>query len=293
VGVVAPSGAVDAERLTVGVGVLEGLGFRVVVGERVLARRGYLAGSDDDRRSDLQRMLDDPGIHAVFCARGGYGSQRVVPGLDLAALQRAPKPVVGYSDATALLSALVEGGVGAVHGPMVATDVARGLLPRSLEHLQRLLTDPDYLWDVEAPLTIRPGTARGPLLGGCLSVLVTLLGTPWAPRLDGAILFLEDVHEWPYRLDRLLTQLRQAGGFDRVAGVVFGTMAACRAQDGLDALAVVRDLFADAPFPVAFGLPAGHDPAELDVENVALPLGRLVELDADAGRLRALEAAVA
>lgn len=289
----APSGAVDAERLAVGVGVLEGLGFRVVVGERVLARRGYLAGSDDDRRGDLQRMLDDAGIHAIFCARGGYGSQRVVPGLDLDGFRRAPKPVVGYSDATALLSALVEAGVGAVHGPMVSTDVARGLLPRSLQHLHRLLTDPDYRWEVEAPVTIRPGTARGPLLGGCLSVLVTLLGTPWAPRLDGAVLFLEDVHEWPYRVDRLLTQLRQSGGLDRVAGVVFGTMAACRAQDGLDALAVVRDAFAEAGCPVAFGLPAGHDPAEVDVENVALPLGCLVELDADAGRLRALEAAVA
>lgn len=292
-GVVAPSGAVDAERLAAGVGVLEGLGFRVVVGDRALARRGYLAGSDDDRRGDLQRMLDDGGIGAVFCARGGYGSQRVVPGLDLTALRRTPKPVVGYSDATALLSAVLEAGVGAVHGPMVAADVARGLLPRSLDHLHRLLTDPGYRWEVEAPITIRPGTARGPLTGGCLSVLVTLLGTPWAPSFDGAVLFLEDVHEWPYRLDRLLTQLRQAGAFDRVAGVVFGTMAACRAQDGLDALAVVRDAFADAPFPVAFGLPAGHDPAEVDVENVALPLGALVELDAAAGRLRALEAAVA
>ncbi|MCW5889626.1 MAG: LD-carboxypeptidase [bacterium] len=283
----------DAERLAVGVGVLEGLGFRVVVGERVLARRGYLAGSDDDRRSDLQRMLDDEGIHAVFCARGGYGSQRVVPGLDLETLVRAPKPVVGYSDATALLSALVEAGVGAVHGPMISTDVARGLLPRSLQHLHRLLTEPDYRWEMEAPVTIRPGTARGPLLGGCLSVLVTLLGTPWTPRFDGAVLFLEDVHEWPYRLDRLLTQLRQAGSFDRIAGVVFGSMAACRAQDGLDALAVARDAFTGAHFPVAFGLPAGHDPAESDVENLALPLGTLVELDADAGRLRALEGAVA
>lgn len=292
VGVVAPSGVVQESRLRAGIGVLETLGLRVVVGDSVLARRAYLAGSDAERRADLQRMLDDPGIHAVFCARGGFGSQRLVPSLDLSGVRRAPKPLIGYSDATALLAALAGAGVVGIHGPMVAADMARGLTARSLGHLERLLCDPGYRWEAEAPVVVRPGRARGRLAGGCLSVLVTLLGTPWAPDLDGSVVFLEDVHEWPYRLDRLLTQLRQSGSLDRVAGVVLSTMEACRTLDGVCAVDVVRDAFADAPYPVALGLPAGHAVADTDVENLALSFGVQVELDADAGRLAALEPAV-
>jgi len=292
VGVVAPSGVVVEARLKAGIGVLEQLGLRVVVGDSVLARRAYLAGSDVERRTDLQGMLDDPAIRAVFCARGGFGSQRLVPSLDLSAVRRSPKPVIGYSDATALLTALAGAGLVGFHGPMVAADMARGLSANSLAHMDRLLGDPEYRWEAPAPVAIRPGRARGRLAGGCLSVIVTLLGTPWAPHLDGAVVFLEDVHEWPYRLDRLLTQLRQSGSLDRAAGVVFGTMEACRSLDGTCALDVVRDAFADAPYPVALGLPAGHAVAETDVENLALPFGVEVELDADAGRVVALSPAV-
>jgi muramoyltetrapeptide carboxypeptidase len=293
VGVVAPSGVVEESRLRIGVAVLEEFGFRVVVGDSVRARSAYLAGPDAVRTRDLQCMLDDPGIHGVFCARGGFGCQRVVPSLDLSAMRSAPKPVVGYSDATALLAALVGSGVVGIHGPMVAADMARGLSARSRSHLGHLLTDPGYRWQAEAPVIIRSGRARGRLSGGCLSVLVSTLGTPWAPDLDGTIVFLEDVHEWPYRLDRLLTQLRQSGRLDRAAGVVFGTMEACRSLDGVSAVDVVREAFGDAPYPVALGLPAGHANADSNVENLALPLGAEVELDADAGRLVALEAAVA
>jgi muramoyltetrapeptide carboxypeptidase len=258
----------------------------------VLSRRAYLAGSDAERSADLQRMLDDPAVAAVFCARGGFGAQRVVPLLDLTPLRRRPKPVVGYSDATAILSALAGAGVVGIHGPMVAADMTRGLSARSIAHLERLLTDPAYRWELEVPVCLRPGRARGRLAGGCLSVLVTTLGTPWAPDFDGAVVFLEDVHEWPYRLDRLLTHLRQSGCLDRAAGVVFGTLEACRPLDGVSPVDVVADLFADAPYPVALGLPAGHTNAETNVHNLALPLGVEVELDAEAGRLVAAEAAV-
>jgi muramoyltetrapeptide carboxypeptidase len=292
VGVVAPSGVVVESRLRAGIGVLEGLGLHVVTGDAVLARRAYLAGSDAERRADLQRMLDDPDIRGVFCARGGFGSQRLVPSLELSGFCRDPKPVVGYSDATALLAVLGRAGAVTIHGPMVAADMARGLSARSLTHLGRVLTDPSYRWEAEAPVAIRPGRARGRLAGGCLSVLVTLLGTPWAPDLGGTIVFLEDVHEWPYRLDRLLTQLRQSGSLDAVAGLVFSTMEACRTLDGVCAADVVHDAFADAPYPVALGLPAGHTTADTQVENLALPFGVEVELDTRDGRLVALEPAV-
>src|SRR5262245_64016372 len=167
-------------------------------------------------------MLDDPTIRAVFCARGGYGAQRIVPTLDLAAVRRQPKPVVGYSDATVLMAALVRAGVVGIHGPMVAVDLARGLSPRSLAHLERVLSDPSYLWEVEVPLAIRPGRATGRLLGGTLSVLATTLGTPYAPDLEGAVLFLEDVHEWTYRMDYLLTQPPPSRKTDRVAVAAVG-----------------------------------------------------------------------
>src|SRR5690242_6766233 len=168
VGVIAPSGAVDEERLARGVAVLESWGMRVEIGRAVLERRAYLAGDDAARRADLERMLDDRRIRAVFCARGGYGSQRLLPDIDLRRLADDPKPVVGYSDTTALLGAIVGAGVVAIHGPMVADDVARGLTARSAEQLRAVLADPAWRWEVEAPETVRPGRATGPLVGGCL-----------------------------------------------------------------------------------------------------------------------------
>jgi muramoyltetrapeptide carboxypeptidase len=231
-------------------------------------------------------------VRAIFCARGGYGSQRLLPRLDLARLARQPKPIIGYSDATALLGAAVEVGVLAVHGPMVADDMARGLSERSATHLQTLLTDPAWRWEAEAPITLRPGKATGRLVGGCLAVLAAALGTPWAPDTAGTILFLEDVAERPYRLDRLLTQLRQAGKLERVAGLVFGTMAACPPVDGVGPLDVVRACVGDLPCPIAFGLPSGHAPGGARAENLALPFGVEVALDTERGRLTGLEAAV-
>ena len=292
VGVIAPAGAVDGERLSAGVAVLEGWGLRVQVGSAVLKRQAYLAGSDEERLVDLVQMIDDARVRAIFCARGGYGSQRLLPRLDLGRLARQPKPIIGYSDATALLGAAVEAGVLAVHGPMVADDMARGLSERSATHLQTLLTDPAWRWEAEAPITLRPGKATGRLVGGCLAVLAAALGTPWAPDTDGAVLFLEDVAERPYRLDRLLTQLRQAGKLERVAGLVFGTMAACPPVDGVGPLDVVRACVGDLPCPIAFGLPSGHAPGGARAENLALPFGVEVALDTERGRLTALEAAV-
>jgi muramoyltetrapeptide carboxypeptidase len=175
---------------------------------------------------------------------------------------------------------------------MVADDLARGVTTRTAERLWALLSDAGYCWEAEVPEPVRPGRATGPLIGGCLSVLTTTLGTPYAPDTAGAILFLEDVHEFPYRLDRLLTQLKQSGKLDRVAGVVLGTFAACREMNGHQPLDVVRDFFADAPYPVGLGLPAGHDPAPVAKENLALPFGVPVAFDAERGRLTALEPAV-
>jgi muramoyltetrapeptide carboxypeptidase len=290
--VVAPSGAVDAVRLARGVAALEGMGFRVRLGGAVEARYGYLAGSDETRLADLQVMLDDPTVRAVFCARGGYGSQRIVPHLDWTGLRRVPKPVVGYSDATALLAAVLRATGTAIHGPMVADDLARGLAAPARERLMRLLGDPDYLWRDEVPICVRPGTGEGRLVGGCLSVLAATLGTVHAPDTRGAVLFLEDVNEHAYRLDRLLLQFRQSGLLDGVAGVVFGTLDGCTPHDDVTPLDVVRDHFAESPYPVACGVKAGHSASATEVTNMALPFGVRVQLDATRGQLAALEPAV-
>lgn len=292
-GVVAPAGVVDETRLQVGVEAVRGLGVEVRLGASVRARAGYLAGDDAARLADLATMLGDPSVKAVFCARGGYGSQRIVSRLAPDALARGCKILMGYSDITALLTATLAAGVVSVHGPMVADDFARGLAAPARTHLERLLFDPGYLWRHDVPDALRPGVARGRLVGGCLTVLATTLGTPWAIETRGAILFLEDVHERAYRLDRLLLQLRQAGKLDDVAGVVLGTFEACGSFDGVSPLDVLRDHFRDAPYPVGFGLAAGHLLAERDVPNWALPLGVEVELDTRRGELRALEGAVA
>ncbi|HWP66440.1 MAG TPA: LD-carboxypeptidase [Candidatus Limnocylindria bacterium] len=289
----APSGAVDAGRLARGVAVLESWGLRVRLGRAIGERCGYLAGPDERRLADLQAMLDDPDVRAVFCARGGYGSQRIVPSVDWSGLVRSPKLIIGYSDATVLLAAALRAIGTAVHGPMVADDLARGLAAPAVERLRRLLMEPDYRWHDDVPVCVRPGCAEGRLVGGCLSVVAATLGTPHALDARGAILFLEDVNEHAYRLDRLLLQIRQSGLLDGVAGVVFGTFETCAAHDGVTPLDVVRDHFADARVPVAYGLAAGHSPAPSEVVNMALPLGIRVRLDATGGRLAALEAAVA
>jgi muramoyltetrapeptide carboxypeptidase len=284
---------VDPALLARGIAALEAMGFRVRVGRAVGERCGYLAGSDTARLADLQAMLDDPSVRAIFCARGGYGSQRLVPHVDWSGMRRTPKVVVGYSDATALLLAALRVVGTAVHGPMVADDLARGLTSAASEHLRRLLGDPEYRWRDAAAVCVRPGRAEGRLVGGCLSVLAATLGTAHAPDTRDAVLFLEDVNEPAYRLDRLLLQLRQCGALDAVAGVVFGRLEGCGAHDGVTPLDVVRDHFAESPYPVAFGMAAGHSAAASEVTNMALPLGVRVALDATQGHVIACESAVA
>jgi len=214
-----------------------------------------------------------------------------VPLLDLARVAEQPKAIVGYSDATSLLNAAVAAGMVAVHGPMVAADVARGLTARSIEWLHRLLTDAAWLWEAEVPETIRPGTATGPLIGGCLSVARgDARHRPGPPTRPGRSCSSRTSASGRFRLDRLLTHLRQAGKLDGVAGVVFGTMATCPVVDDVGARDVIRACFADAPYPVGFGLPAGHHPMDAgEAENLALPLGIRVTLDTERGQLRALE----
>lgn len=283
VAVVAPAAAVERERLERGVEALAALGYRVKVSARALDRHGILAGTDRERAAELELYFRDPEVKAIFAARGGYGCGRLLPLLDFAELARRPKIFLGFSDETFLLNALVERGpLVCFHGPMVAMDFARGLSRRSLDHLCRLLAGEVDALELPGRESLHPGVAEGELIGGCLSVVVAMLGTPYAPSFEGKLLFLEDTGEKPYRIDRMLVQLRQAGALERVAGVVFGGMRG--ADDGEDERRLMRDFITEQTAglgcPVLAGIEAGHG-----TENFTIPLGVRARLDATAGRL--------
>ncbi len=290
IGVVAPAAAVDREYLERGVGTLSAMGFRVKVSRHVLDRAGILAGSDRDRAGEVAAFFRDPEVRAIFGARGGYGCGRLLPLIDFATITRTPKIFLGFSDATFLLNALVDrSAIACFHGPMVAMDFARGLTPRSRDHLMRLLSGDAEGCELEAREVVHKGVAEGQLIGGCLSVVVASLGTPWAPNFDGRILFLEDIGEKAYRIDRMLVQLRQAGALERVAGVVFGAIRPVEGSEQERALIAefIADQTAGLGCPVLFGIEAGHG-----TENLTLPFGVCVRLDGGSRRLIISEAAV-
>lgn len=266
------------------------MGYRVKVSQHALDRAGILAGSDRDRAFEVNAFFADDEVKAIFGARGGYGCGRLLRLIDFAAIARHPKIFLGFSDATFILNALVDKSATiAFHGPMVAIDFARGLTERARSHLERLLTVSVGGFELEAREVIRPGTAEGELIGGCLSVVVAMLGTPWAPIFDGRVLFLEDTGEKAYRIDRMLVHLRQAGALDRVAGIIFG---AVRPFDGSDAereriAEFIGETTAGLECPVLNGIEAGHG-----TENLTLPFGVRVKLDGAHGRVIFTEAAV-
>jgi muramoyltetrapeptide carboxypeptidase len=290
VAVVASAAAIERAHLERGVNVLTSMGFRVKVSERVLARAGILAGDDRDRASELQEYFADPEVKAIFSARGGYGCGRLLPILDFKAMAATPKIFVGFSDATFLLNALVDfSGIVSFHGPMVAMDFAKGLSPRSFEHLQGLLNGKIDSFELDARETLHPGSAQGEVIGGCLSVVVAMIGTPYEPRFDGRILFLEDTGEKAYRIDRMLVQLRQSGALGRVAGIVFG---AIRAIDGNEQETQLIARFAAEQTaglgcPVLYGIEAGHG-----TENFTIPFGVVARIDSAARRIIFTEPAV-
>jgi muramoyltetrapeptide carboxypeptidase len=271
IGVCAPSGPVERERLALGVAALERLGFRVRVPDGLLARTGFTAGSAARRQAELAELLLDDAVRAVVCARGGAGAIELLPGVD-ETLQRltTPKPIVGYSDITFLHLAAARLGFVSFLGPMVARGLDGAFDEASFLHALTGEGAP-YSAPMGALRVLRAGAAEGLLLGGCLSIVAAAAGTRWALRPTvPTILLLEDVSEPPYRIHRMLYQLRLSGAFENVVGVVFGEMAGCQDPGGTVMLeTVLRDALADMEVPLAIGLPAGHT----TLPAVTLPLG--------------------
>lgn len=281
IAIVSPSSPVDPELLGLGVARLAER-YTPVLDNHVYESQRYLAGADGVRAAALAGALRDPDIRAIFCARGGSGAGRLLPLLDLTA--QPPKLVVGCSDVTVLHAALQSHGRSSVHGPVVtqAADQPQLVLDRLFQLLEGGLPPP-----LTGATPLVGGTAEGPLLGGNLASLATLLGTGWLPDTRGAVLLLEDDGEQPYRLDRLWTHLRNAGVFAGLAGIALGGFTNCeRPGANFSVRDVLRTLAEETRLPCAVGFPVGHGPT-----NMPLSLGTRVRLDADAGSLTPLEAA--
>ncbi|HSD67855.1 MAG TPA: LD-carboxypeptidase [Vicinamibacteria bacterium] len=287
VGVVAPAGPVDEERLKLGVAELESLGFAVRVADGVLEREGFTAGTVENRLEQLHGFFADGAVAAIACARGGAGTIHLLPRLDLELLRENPKPVLGYSDVT-LLHLVMEGlGIASLHGPMVARELADGDAAYDRASLWHALTGEGEPYETgpDDLMALAEGTAEGVLRGGCLSLLAAAAGTPWAPRgRDETILFLEDVDEKPYRIDRMLRQLRASGALEGVNGIVFGDMKGCAPAFAEDYRleTVLLEALEGLEVPIALGLSSGHTPHP----NVTLPLGARARLECVNGEAR-------
>jgi muramoyltetrapeptide carboxypeptidase len=283
VALVAPSGPLrDEADLDRAIANTRALGWEPVAGAHVLERDGYLAGTDDARRADLNRFIADDSIDGIWCIRGGYGAMRLLNGLDYTAWRDHPKTLIGYSDITALHAAIgPRADLVTFHGQTARaelTEFTRASLIAAVGEDRRAvsLTAPDA--DV-----LHGGAARGRLAGGNLAVLSALVGTPFAPSLDDAILVLEDVNESVYRLDRMFTQLRLSGALDRVAGIAFGHFSEIpddqhRDDRALDDL--LREIAYRCAVPCIAKIPVGHV-----ADQWTIPLGRSAVLDADARTL--------
>jgi muramoyltetrapeptide carboxypeptidase len=288
IGVLAPAGCVDRNALLKGVAVIENRGFQVEFPPTIFESKGYLAGEERSRADDFIKFFERDDIHAIFCARGGFGSAQLLPYLIGANFFPAAKIFAGYSDITTLLNWLNrEFGMVTFHAPMVAMELAHGLNGRSEEALWKLLTGDNTAWPVRLGEAIRPGKAEGQMMGGCLSVVVTTLGTPYEIETDGKLLFLEDVGERPYRIERMLTHLKLAGKLDHLAGLVFGDFTDCEGEGPRKVLQIIGEMFAQAPYPVITGMPAGHGS-----EHITLPFGVRMILDADHRSLSLIESPV-
>jgi muramoyltetrapeptide carboxypeptidase len=275
--VVAPSSPFDGARFDRGLALLQAR-YRAHLADALFERSGFLAGSDAQRLHGLQSALADPQAQAIVAARGGYGASRLLPELSLEAVRRANKWLVGFSDVTALHALWTRAGVCSIHGPMVCSlweakpeiqaqwfALLEGQPPRPLSGLRAL----------------RGGRAAGKLFAGNLTVLAALAGTPYMVDLDGAVLLLEDVAERPYRLDRMLTTLLQAGALRGVRALVLGQFTDCEfGPDGVSAYQVLEERLGALGVPMLGDAPVGHVP-----DNVPLLLGAQVEIDADAGVL--------
>ena len=285
IGIIAPAGPVLRSELQNGIQLLESFGHEVVLSSHLFDKQGYLAGEDNARLEDIHTMFTDNSVKAVICARGGYGTLRILDRINYDILRENPKIFVGYSDITALLLALYrKTGLLTFHGP-----VLRELTQKSIGNLESFLNlvSSDRLLDMELAggRSLKPGKATGTLMGGNLSLICHLLGSPYMPSMRGAVLFIEEKGEDLYRVDRLLTHLRLSGVLEETVGLIAGTFEGCGERVEIDRL--LTDAVSDLDIPVLTGLPVGHG-----LINITLPIGLPATIDSETMTLKIQESCV-
>lgn len=296
IAIAAPAGVAEEVPVRAFAALMEKQGFKVRIPEGMLGRRDrHLGGTDAQRADELNALIRDPAVRAIFPARGGYGLTRIIDRIDYKALAADPKIITGYSDLTALhLAVARKARVVTFHSPLPMHSLHKGETePHAFAYrsFRRMILAPSGglgagIVEVppsgDKPEALVAGKARGRLLGGNLSLVAATIGTPYAIEPEGAILLLEDVNEAPYRVDRMLSQLRLAGVLDKVSGVVLGSFTTKEPDEPAKIDTILREYFGGLKVPVIIGFPAGHAPA-----NATLPHGGLVEIDG--GSLRILE----
>ena len=278
VGIVSPAGPFDPKKFNKGKTVLETMGFRLCYDEKIFQKNGFLAGTDTQRAEQVNRLFADPSVQAIICARGGYGSMRILPLLDFKAIQTHPKIFLGFSDISALLAVLNERcGMVTFHGPMVTTLATA--TEKTIRGMKTALTsDGPFELIPNDEKVIKPGVCSGVLAGGNLTTLCHLVGTPYHSNFKGKILFLEDVGEMTYRIDRMLTQMKLAGCFDGVAGLILGAFEKCGQLKEI--IEIFDNIFHDMDIPIMAGFGIGHGKT-----NLTVPIGRDATLDTEKKRL--------
>ena len=284
IGIVAPASPFDIDKFVKGVNLLKSLGFCVRYSEELFQKNGYLAGSDFHRASLLNCLFADKSIKAIFCARGGFGSLRILSLLDYASIKKNPKIFMGYSDVTAILSAITQqASLVTFHGPMVAD--LYNANKKTIESIGSALSSCQPIEVLsEKGVVIKSGSATGIVSGGNLATLCHLTGTPFEPDLDGGILFIEEIGEAPYRIDRMLTHMKLAGCFDKLAGLALGSFKECGSLD--EVYGIVENIFRDTEIPILAGFDTGHGGV-----NIVLPVGLNATLNTSNLKIRFHESA--
>ncbi|YAF98410.1 MAG: LD-carboxypeptidase [Nodularia sp. CChRGM 3473] len=288
VGLIAPAGVVNAEDIAAAKKTITELGLKVKVGAHILDRYGYLAGTDADRAQDVNAMFLDRSVKAIMTMRGGWGCNRILPLLDYSLIRSHPKILMGYSDITSLVLAIyARSRVMTFHGPN-ATSVWNEF---TVDYVKHILFNAEAVTmeNFATSEAIAPGKARGKLIGGNLSVLSAMVGSPYLPSWYKSILFIEDINEDVYRVDRMFTQLKNAGILNQLSGLIFGQCTNCSLGDepSFALMQVLKDHILPLSIPAWYGSMIGHIK-----DKFTLPIGAEVEIDADAGTIRLLEAAV-
>lgn len=301
IGLVTPASPITEEQLERTIKNIENLGFKVEFNrKRILARKGYLAGKDIVRADEINRMFANPDIDGIWCVRGGYGVSRILDMLNYKVIRENPKVLVGYSDITALHQAIFrKTGLVCFHGPAGASQFTE----YTTKHVKAVITNPQMSYNIEyatenmnledniyQPFTINSGIAEGRLIGGNLTLAASLVGTPYDINYDNRLIFLEDIGEKPYRIDRMLTQMILAGKFDKVNGIILGVFLNCEAKDGDDSLnlsEMLMDRFQYLKIPIIYGMSFGH------ISNqFTLPLGINARLNTEDKTVTLLESSV-